>query len=263
MAATLSSYSSQSTALSGSNKSSVYVSATVTITAGNFNGSAYQSYGRININGTQYTIVGPTMMAALSDPLVAPHQWTFDKTVEIEHDINGYRGDIACSASFDVNNASFHNCSSDTADQGAINYDRKPAAVTGTAATVNADKSVTVTFSGGASPGGNPALSSTYNIQYSQNGGTFTSAGTGASPKTITGLTPGSNYVFRVYATNQSNDGAGAYADSTSVFVPSGGKRYDGSSYIPTQTAKRYDGSAWQTIVTAKRYDGTSWVNLT
>lgn len=262
MAASLESSSSQSTSLSGSNKSTVTVSATVTINVGSFNGSSYQSYGRININGTQYTIVGPTKMAALSDPLVAPHQWSFDKTVEIEHDTNGYRGDIACSASFDVNNASFHNCSSDTPDQGAINYDRKPAAVTGTTATVNADKSVTVTFSGGASPGGNPALSSTYNIQYSQNGGSFTSAGTGASPKVITGLAPGSNYVFRAYATNQSNDGAGAYADSASVFIPSGGKRYNGSAYVSTQTAKRYDGTNFVTIVTAKRYDGSSWVNL-
>jgi hypothetical protein len=260
MSASLSSSSSQSTN-NGANQTTVYVSATVTITAGYFQG--LQSHGRITIGDVTYVIDGPTYMAALSDPHVAPESWGFSAQRTYDHDINGYLGGIGISASFDVDGASFHNCSSDTSDQGYVNIDRKPAAVTGTAATVNADKSVTVTFSGGASPGGSPALSSTYNIQYSQNGGTFTSAGTGTSPKVITGLTPGSNYVFRVFATNQSNDGAGAYADSTSVFLPSGGKRYDGASYIPTQTAKRYDGSAWQTIVTAKRYDGTSWVNLT
>lgn len=261
MSASLSSSSGQNTNLSGSNKSTVSVSATVTITNGYFQG--LQSYGYIVINGTTYTITGPTYMAALSDPHVAPATWDFGYSVDIEHDINGYRGDVGCYAYFRIDGYSSHDCDSDTGDQGAINYDRKPAAVTGTAATVNPDKSVTVTFGGGASPGGNPALSSTYNLQYSQNGGGFVSAGTGGSPRTVTGLTPGSNYVFRAYATNASNDGAGAYADSASVFLPSGGKRYDGSSYIPTQTAKRYDGSAWQTIVTAKRYDGSSWVNLT
>lgn len=261
MSASLSSSSSQSTTLSGSNKSTVGVSATVTITNGYFQG--YQSYGYIVINGVTYTITGPTYMAALSDPHVAPATWDFSYSVDIEHDINGYRGNVGCYAYFRIDGYSSHDCDSDTGDQGAINYDRKPAAVTGTTATVNPDKSVTVSFAGGASPGGNPALTSIYNLQYSQNGGAFSTATTGASPRTITGLTPGSNYVFRAYATNGSNDGAGASSDSASVFLPSGGKRYNGTTYISTQTAKRYDGTNFVTIVTAKRYDGTSWVNLT
>lgn len=260
MSASLSSSSSQSTALSGSNKSTVSVSATVTITNGYFQG--FQSYGYIVINGSTYTITGPTYMAALSDPHVAPATWDFSYSVDIEHDINGYRGDVGCYAYFRIDGYSAHNCDSETPDQGAINYDRKPAAVTGTTATVNADKSVTVTFGGGASPGGNPALSSTYNLQSSQNGAAFVSAGTGPSPRTVTGLQPGANYVFRAFATNGSNDGAGASSDSASVFLPSGGKRYNGTAYISTQTAKRFDGTSFVTIVTAKRYDGTAWVNL-
>lgn len=260
MSASLSSGSSQSTSLSGSNKSTVGVSATVTITNGYFQG--FQSYGYIVINGNTYTIPGPTYMAALSDPHVAPATWDFSYSVDIEHDINGYRGDVGCYAYFRISGYSAHDCDSETPDQGAINYDRKPAAVTGTTATVNADKSITVSFSGGGSPGGNPALSSTYNLQSSKNGAAFVSAGTGGSPRVVTGLAPGANYVFRAFATNGSNDGAGAYADSASVFLPSGGKIYNGSAWVPSVTAKIYNGSAWVPIVTAKMYNGTSWVNL-
>jgi hypothetical protein len=188
--------------------------------------------------------------------------WSWSATREFTHDVNGYRGDVGVSVSFRVDGTTLHQSSAGAGTQGALNYDRKPAAVTGVTAAVNADKSVTVSFGGGASPGGSPALTSTYNLQYSQNGGGFSSPTTGNSPRTITGLAPGSNYVFRVYATNGSNDGAGAAGDSASTFIPSGGKRYDGSSYISTQTAKRYDGSSFVTIVTAKRYDGSNWVNL-
>jgi len=253
MASSTSGSSSQSTALSGSNQSTVTASGTVTMTVGNFFG--LQSWGRVNIGGNIYDIAGPTSMNQ-------GNTWSWSATHTLAHDINGARIAIPTSVSFRVDGTTLHQSSADSGTQGALNYDRKPAAVTGVTAAVNADKSVTVSFGGGASPGGSPALTSTYNLQYSQNGGGFSSPTTGNSPRTITGLAPGSNYVFRVYATNGSNDGAGAAGDSASVFIPSGGKRYDGSSYISTQTAKRYDGSSFVTIVTAKRYDGSNWVNL-
>lgn len=261
MSASLSSGSSQGTN-AGANQTTVYASATVTITNGYFQG--LQSWGRITIGDVTYSIPGPTYMAALSDPHVAPESWYFEASRTYTHDINGYRGDVGVSASFDIDGFSSHNCSSDTADQGAVNFDRKPAAVTGTSATVNTDKSVTVSFSGGASPGGSPALTSTYHVSASQNGGAFTGDYTGSgSPITVTGLAPGNNYVFRTWATNGSNDGASASSDSSSVFVSSGGKIYNGTAWVPTTTAKIYNGTAWVDLSTAKIYNGTSWVNLT
>jgi hypothetical protein len=238
------------------------VNATLSLTWNNAERySGTSTSGSINIGGNVLNFTGPTSggsAAQTGSQVLASHSVTFT------HDVNGARGAAGTSASFDAAPNSFapQNLSTSGTTFGAINYDRKPAAVTGVTATVNADKSVTVSFGGGASPGGSPALTSTYNLQYSQNGGSFSSPTTGNSPRTITGLAPGSNYVFRVYATNASNDGAGAAGNSTSVFIPSGGKRYDGSSYISTQTAKRYDGSSFVTIVTAKRYDGSNWVNL-
>jgi hypothetical protein len=75
-----------------------------------------------------------------------------------------------------------------------------------------------------------------------------------------TNLTGGATYKFRVRAQNEM--GYGAYGVSASTFIPSGGKRYNGTAYVPTGTAKRYNGSAWVDIGTAKRYTGTAWVDL-
>jgi hypothetical protein len=254
MAASIGGSSGQASNASN-NTSSVTGYGSITITAGSFSGQ--QSYGYVTIGGATYTVVGPTAMSA-------GQTWNWDATRGYTHDINGYRGNVDVSVEFfiDGSGQQYHGRSTGAGTQGAINHDRKPAAVTGTAATVNADKSVTVTFAGGASPGGDPALSSTYNLQYSKNGGTFSAATTGGSPRVITGLDPGASYVFRVYATNQSNDGAGAASDSTSLFLPSGGKIWNGSAYVSAQTAKIYNGSSWVPIVTAKVYDGTTWKNM-
>lgn len=237
------------------NTSSVTGYGSITITVGAFSGQ--QSYGYVYFNGVKHTVTGPTAMNQ-------GDTWNWNATRGYTHDINGYRGNVDVSVEFfiDGSGQQYHGRSTGAGTQGAINHDRKPAAVTGTTATVNADKSVTVTFSGGASPGGDPALSSTYNLQYSKNGGDFSTATTGGSPRVITGLDPGANYVFRAFATNQSNDGAGAYADSASIFLPSGGKIWNGSAWVPSATAKIYNGSAWVPIVTAKVYNGTAWVNL-
>lgn len=75
-------------------------------------------------------------------------------------------------------------------------------------------------------------------------------------------LTPALTYKWRVYAVN--SIGTGDYATTaTGTFVSSGGKRWDGSQWLPTEIAKRWDGSAWQDLTIAKRWDGSQWVDLT
>lgn len=215
MAASLTSSSSQSTALSGSNKSTVSVSATVTINVGKFDGAQYQSYGRININGTQYTITGPTKMAALSDPLVAPHQWSFSKSVDIEHNTDGSRAAVACSASFDVDNASFHNCSSDTADQPALDYVRLPTATSFQAGPTRTVRTAAMTLSEVTNYGSTLR----YYVDFSKNSGGYegVQSSTGRS-FSFSNLDLGASYVFRGYAGD--TEGTGGSATSGSVSIP-------------------------------------------
>jgi hypothetical protein len=75
-----------------------------------------------------------------------------------------------------------------------------------------------------------------------------------------TNLTPAKTYTFRVYSTNST--GSSTFTTSGTVFVPAGGKRWDGSTFTPTSTVKRWDGSAWTDVLTAKRWDGSAWTDL-
>jgi hypothetical protein len=101
-----------------------------------------------------------------------------------------------------------------------------------------------------------------YSVQYSTNdGSTWSSAVTMVSQThTYASLTAGQTYLFRTYSTN--SIGNSATTVSSSVFVPAGGRRFDGSTFTPTATAKRWDGSAWVDITTAKRWTGTTWGDL-
>lgn len=176
----------------------------------------------------------------------------------IGHDANG-NGTISVSSDFDTAASPSYlpDYVSVGASEGLPNYDRKPSAPSAVTATVNVDKTITVAVSGVSSPAG----TATYYVAYSKDGGSYTGtqSGTGTS-YTFSGLTPGSTYTFRAYATN--SDGTGGTTYSSATFLPSGGRRYDGSSWNPTTTAKRYDGSTWVTITNAKRYDGSNWINL-
>ena len=101
-----------------------------------------------------------------------------------------------------------------------------------------------------------------YWVQSSNNAGSSwtTAVAMTSQAYTYTGLTPGQTYLFRVYATNSIGDSA--FTTSSSVFIPAGGKRWDGSAWNSTATAKRWDGSAWVDLGTAKRWDGSNWVDL-
>jgi hypothetical protein len=78
---------------------------------------------------------------------------------------------------------------------------------------------------------------------------------------TLTGLTGGATYKFKIYSSNEM--GASGLTTSSSVFIPSGGRRWNGSAFIPTSIAKRWTGTAWVDLTIAKRWNGSSWVDLT
>ena len=215
MSSSLSSSSSQSTAKQSENKSTVAVSATVTITAGYFQGDSYQSWGRIYINGVRYDIAGPTYMAALSDPHVAPDTWSFSKSVDIAHNTDGSRGAVACSASFDVDNASFHNSSSDTADQPALDYVRLPTTPGFSSGPTRSIATATMNLSGVTNYGS----SLNYYVDFSQNGGGYTGQKSSTSTSfSFPNLSLGSSYVFRAYAGD--SEGTSGTTTSGTLTVP-------------------------------------------
>lgn len=130
-------------------------------------------------------------------------------------------------------------------------------------ASINATRTarnVAVTCTAPSSDGGSAITG--YSVQYSTDGGSTWSAAQAmtAQSYTYTNLTAALTYTFRVYATNPI--GNSATTSSNPLFVPAGGKRWDGSAWVSTTTAKRWDGTAWVDLSTAKRWDGTAWVDL-
>lgn len=89
-------------------------------------------------------------------------------------------------------------------------------------------------------------------------------------------------YKFRIYAANtivnnpagtktyyphNSGSTANFSVETTALFVPAAGKRFDGEDFVITNTAKRYNAAtnSWVNIATAKRYNEVQgvWENLT
>jgi hypothetical protein len=83
----------------------------------------------------------------------------------------------------------------------------------------------------------------------------------GSRQFTYSNIDGGKTYKFRTRGVN--SNGAGAWTESASTFVPAGGKRWTGTEWTPTETAKRWDGTQWLDLTIAKRWDGSSWVDLT
>ena len=153
----------------------------------------------------------------------------------------------------------------DSSLNGTITWSTVPTAP-GTPAASRTGRDVTVTASSASASNGGNAITS-YKVQYrtSSNGGsTWGSWGNEQTLSglayTYTGLTASLTYQFRVYANNARGSSAGAL--SANVFVPAGGKRYDGAAFVSTTTAKRWTGSAWTDLTTAKRWSGSAWVDL-
>lgn len=140
------------------------------------------------------------------------------------------------------------------------NFDFTPAAPSSISVTVNSDKTVSVSCGTAATQ-----LPPTYYVQMSINGGAYgatrTMSGQAYTYTAADGVATGSSYSFRVYASNQ--DGTSGYTTSSSYFVTSGGKRFNGSTWQNATIASRFDGSTWQPLTIARRYNGSSWIDLT
>jgi hypothetical protein len=103
----------------------------------------------------------------------------------------------------------------------------------------------------------------TYQVQRSFTSnfaGTLTKE-TSSTSYDFTGLPRGTLIYFRVRGHNDS--GYGPWSSTISVRTLAGGKRWDGTKWVPTTIAKRFDGTNWVNLTIAKRFDGTNWVNLT
>ena len=236
------------------NQSTVYV--TVTLYSNGWSYDGYSCSHYVYIGGQQYGGAGP-------NTLYSPNNWSTTYSRTFNHDANGYRGDVGCSAEFYGAGPYVPGyLSTSAATQGAIDYDRNPAAPSTVTPVLNADRTITVTSNAVSSPAG----TATYYIQSSGDSGANWSSEITISGNNryyiypVNALAPGGTYIFRMRASN--SDGYSAYTNSTSLFYPSSGKRTDGTSWSQMVTAKRFDGSSWVDISTAKRYDGSNWVNL-
>lgn len=125
-------------------------------------------------------------------------------------------------------------------------------------------RDVTVTTSASGSDGGQSITG--YKVQYrtstdNSSWGSWGNEQTLSSYSyTYTGLTAALYYQFRVYA--QNSNGSSASPSFQSVFVPAGGKRWNGSAWVSASTGKRWNGSSWVDLTIAKRWSGSAWVDL-
>lgn len=99
-----------------------------------------------------------------------------------------------------------------------------------------------------------------YKVQFNDGSGWSTAVAMTSQTHTYSNLDGATTYTFRVYASNAIGDSA--YTTSGSLFVPAGGKRYNGTAFVDAATAKRWNGSAWEEITTAKRWSGSAWTDL-
>lgn len=146
-----------------------------------------------------------------------------------------------------------------TSASGSYSIPNTPSAPT---ITVSAPSGKALTVTAGVSAD-NGATVTGYFVQASpDNGATWGTAQAMTSRSfSYTALTGGATYKFRVYSTNEM--GNSGLTTSASVFIPSGGRRWNGTALIPTTLAKRWTGTAWVDLTIAKRWTGTAWVDLT
>jgi hypothetical protein len=145
-----------------------------------------------------------------------------------------------------------------------FNSPSTPAAPTCTAS----GKNVTI-VSGVASP--NTLAITKYDYRWSTDNVNFTTVSplntttpTSRTSVPVFAATGGLTHYFqtRAVSTTAYGWGTGGWSASTSIFVSSGGRRWDGSTWTPTAIAKRWTGSAWADLTIAKRWNGSAWVDL-
>lgn len=132
-----------------------------------------------------------------------------------------------------------------------------PASITAT----RTKRDITVT-AGASTANGGTAITS-YSVQYSSDGGTsWRTAQTMTSQSyTYANLSASSTYLFRVYSTNAT--GISTYTQTASgTYMPVGGKRWNGTTFINPPKAQRWNGTSWVDLQTAKKWNGTAWIDL-
>jgi hypothetical protein len=249
----------------GANQSTV--AATLYLTWNNRDSYAGFNFNcSINIGGNVRQIPMPTSFFASTqtgEVAVNSHTVTFN------HNPNGERGAVGTSGNIaGPGGPAPGNLTATGPTYPAINYDRKPAAPTTVTATLNVGKSITVESNEVSSPAGTP----TYHVAWSSSSDGGATWGDWSAYTAISGnarsftftfgtLPPGVTYRFRMFASNSDGNSAATVSGNT-VFLPAGGKRWDGSAWQVTTTAKRWTGSTWTDIQTAKRWSGSAWVDL-
>ncbi len=144
-----------------------------------------------------------------------------------------------------------------------------PPSPPGSISVLRSSRNVTVTITASASDGGSTIQS--YTVQRrssSDNGVTFgpweDNQNISSFTFTYENLAPSLTYQFRAFATNSSGDSG--TVNSSNVFIPAGGKRFDAATqqFSPTAIARRFDLnlSQWIDLSIAKRFDGNSWQDL-
>lgn len=196
------------------------------------------------------------------------YKYVGDGNVVVYHNDNGDKA-VNVQASFNGNSPlGYTDIGSQTYT--LTDFDRKPAAPSTVSISIGADKSVTVSSNAVSSPASAAnyfiqIASSTDGSTWSAWSGEYTIPSQGRFVTYAAGsLTYGLYYKFRMRAGN--SDGYSAYTESnnpSSIFLPAGGRRFDGSTFNPTTIAKRHNGTDFVTLTIAKRHNGTSFVDLT
>lgn len=149
---------------------------------------------------------------------------------------------------------------------GSVEWIESPNSPTGLAAVSSPTTPGAIDLSWNAPSDNGGASIEGYRIQYSTSptfasGVTTIDHGTSRT-RTITGLTPGVVYYFRVAAKNEVTELAGTtstYSSTDSALVLSGMKVWNGSSWRPA-SVRVWDGSAWRPA-TVKVWNGSAWEN--
>ena len=237
----------------GDNQTTVYC--TITLVSNGWSYSGYSCSHRVWIGGQNYDGGGP-------NELWNPNSWSTTYSRTFNHDANGYRGDVGCSAEFWGAGPYVPGyLSAGAATQPAVDFDRRPAQPAWCGNTLEANKTLTASWNAVSSPAGTP----TYYVQYAS-----AAAGAGYGGWSGEYSTTGTSYnfnlpraathKFRVRAAN--SDGGTGYTESGGVYVPSGGKIFNGSSFVLTSFARKFNGSSWVDLQIARRFNGSSWVDI-
>lgn len=218
--------------------------------------------GNINIGGnvSGFSRSSGGSSSGSSSTLIHSYQVTFT------HNANGERGAVGTSGAFGPG-SNVPSLSVSGPTYPAINYDRRPAAPSTVTATLGTGKAVTVESNEVSSPASAP----TYYVGWRESSDGGSTWGVWSAYTTISGgarsytyasgaLPAGKTLQFRMYASN--TDGDSAATESGLLFLPAGGRRWDGSQWATTSIARRWTGTAWVDITIAKRWNGSSWVDL-